>query len=84
MKKLFLAAAILTAAALTGCANDDILMKQDLSYMSRNEVVTAINDCEGSGTRANVVYTRAFWRGKMVPVPVDVQCTPMPAKRRVE
>lgn len=82
--KPLLAAAMLTAAALTGCASDEILMKQDLSYMSRNEVVNAINDCEGSGTRANVVYTRAFWRGKMVPVPVDVQCTPMPTKRRVE
>lgn len=69
MKRTIIAA--LLAASLAACAS-----QPDIDYMSRQEVSSAISDCENAGQRATVTYTKADWRGKKVVLPVDVQCAP--------
>lgn len=68
---------VTAVAALAGCSSPPpIVQDKELGYMSRQEVTAAIEECEGAGHRANVVYAKAQWRDKLVPVPVDVQCVP--------
>lgn len=74
--KTTLIAALLASAALAGCGNEPIVQDKEIGYMSRQEVSAGIEDCESAGQRATVVYAKASWRGKLVPVPVDVQCLP--------
>lgn len=74
--KTTLIAALLTAT-LAGCSSyAPIVQDKEIGYMSRQEVSAAIEDCESAGQRATVVYAKANWRDKLVPVPVDVQCLP--------
>ena len=69
--------ATLLAASLAGCSSyAPIVQDKEIGYMSRQEVSAAIEDCESAGQRATVVYAKAPWRDKLVPVPVDVQCLP--------
>lgn len=70
--------AALLCAAVAACVAP-IVQDKELGYMSREEVSAAIDECEGAGQRAAVVYARAQWRGKLVPVPIDVQCLPKTA-----
>lgn len=70
-----LAAALLVSSALSGCAAP-IVDDKEIGYMHRTEVSSAISDCESAGQRATVIYAKAAWRDRMVPVPVDVQCMP--------
>ncbi|MCB4349849.1 hypothetical protein LA345_39305 (plasmid) [Burkholderia vietnamiensis] len=69
-------AAMLACAALTACGHQPVVENNEIGYMSRQEVSAAIADCESAGQRASVIYAKADWRGKKVPVPVDVQCAP--------
>jgi hypothetical protein len=67
----------LLAALLSACGGPPaIVQDKEMGYMSRPEVSAAINECEGAGQRATVIYARANWRDKTIPVPVDVQCLP--------
>jgi len=68
--------ALFAAAALSACGSQRIVQDKEIGYMSRQEVSAAIEDCESAGQRATVVYAKAEWRDKLVPVPVDVQCLP--------
>ncbi|HEX7906798.1 MAG TPA: hypothetical protein VF534_01715 [Paraburkholderia sp.] len=74
--KTTLIAALLASAALSACGHAPIVQDKEIGYMSRQEVSAAIEDCESAGQRATVVYAKAEWRDKLVPVPVDVQCLP--------
>jgi hypothetical protein len=75
--KTTIIAALLVSATLAGCTSyAPIVQDKEIGYMSRQEVSAAIEDCESAGQRATVVYAKAAWRDKLVPVPVDVQCLP--------
>ena len=67
----------LLAGLLAACGSAPIVEDKEIGYMSRSEVSNAISECEGAGQRATVVYAKARWRDKLVPVPVDVQCLPV-------
>lgn len=66
------------ALSLAACATKQppIVQDNEIGYMTRQEVSAAIQDCENAEQRATVVYAKAQWRDKLVPVPVDVQCLP--------
>ena len=74
MKRTIIAA--LLAATLAACGSAPVVEDKEIGYMSRQEVSAAISDCENAGQRAALTYTKADWRGKKVPVVVDVQCAP--------
>lgn len=74
MKRTIIAAPL--AAMLAACGSAPVVEDKELGYMTRQEVSAAIADCENAGQRASVIYAKADWRGKKVPVPVDVQCAP--------
>ncbi|MEX3764497.1 hypothetical protein [Paraburkholderia phenoliruptrix] len=74
--KTTIIAALFATAALSACGSQRIVQDKEIGYMSRQEVSAAIEDCESAGQRATVVYAKAEWRDKLVPVPVDVQCLP--------
>ena len=44
--------------------------------LSRNEVIQAVTECEGSNLRAVVVTSKRLISGMMSDIPVDVQCYP--------
>jgi hypothetical protein len=73
--KTTIIAALLASAALSACTTP-VVEDKEIGYMSRQEVSEAITECEDAGQRAALTYTKADWRGKKVPVVVDVQCTP--------
>jgi hypothetical protein len=74
MKTIIISA--LLAGMLAACGSEPIVQDKEIGYMSRSEVSAAITECEGAAQRATVVYAKARWRDKLVPVPVDVQCLP--------
>jgi hypothetical protein len=78
MKTITLCALLAALLSACGTTSEPIVQNKEIAYMTRSEVSSAIQECEGAGQRATVVYTRADWRGKSVPVPVDVQCLPKP------
>lgn len=47
-----------------------------MTPMTRNEVITAINECESNGTRAVVINSRRKINGYSTEVVVDVTCAP--------
>jgi hypothetical protein len=64
---------------LTGCAADGtsmLLVDKEVSPMSRMQVITAINECESSNTRAMVITTNRKVNGHMIPSVVEVTCIP--------
>lgn len=81
MKKLF----FVVPLAIIGCASspqklgkqDQVLvMDTHVHAMSRNEVINAVTECEGSNLRASMVYAKRQINGKAVDIPVDVICAP--------
>lgn len=76
MKTTIIIVSTLLVGLLSACGSAPIVEDKEIGYMSRSEVSAAIAECEGAGQRATVVYAKANWRGKRVPVPVDVQCLP--------
>jgi hypothetical protein len=44
--------------------------------MSRNEIITAINECETNNTRAVMIYGKRKVNGHITDVVIDVSCAP--------
>lgn len=67
-------------ATLTACAGkpveQNLILDKDIQGMTRNEVITAINECEGNHTRAVVIYAKRKINGYTSDVVVDVTCAP--------
>jgi hypothetical protein len=75
---------------LVGCAsnppppqNDAISYKhqnldvdKNVQPLSRNEVITAINECEVNGTRAVMIYAKRKINGYSTDIVVEVTCAP--------
>ena len=72
--------AILLLLALTACSSSPptqkLIIDGEVQGMSRNEVITAINECEGNGTRAVMVYAKRKISGFTTDVVADVTCAP--------
>lgn len=68
-------------AWLTGCSTttsgaQDLVLDKSIQPMSRNEVVSAIGDCQGNGLRAVLMYGKRKVNGYTADVVIDVTCAP--------
>lgn len=53
-----------------------LLVEKELTQMSRNQVIMAVQECESSGLRPVVIMSRRKINGSLADVPVDVTCMP--------
>lgn len=78
--KTLLAAVLI--ATLTACASkpdtieQKLIIDKEIQGMSRNEVIVAIQECEASGTRAVMIYSKRKINGFTADVVADVSCAP--------
>lgn len=74
--------ATLLTLVLAACSSGPSYKKQDLiidkhvNAMSRNEVISAVQECEGNGLRASMIYAKRQVNGFSVDVVIDVMCAP--------
>ena len=68
---------------LTGCAStsttsgkQDLVLDKEVQPMSRNEVVSAIGDCQANNLRAVLMYGKRKVNGYTADVVIDVTCAP--------
>ena len=79
---------LLLAVLLAGCSSSSpsyvnanpppvqLVLDSKVHQMSRNEVLQATNECEGSGLRAVAIMTKRQVSGMMSDIIIDVQCMP--------
>lgn len=53
-----------------------LLVEKEVTQMSRNQVIMAVQECETSGLRPSVIMSRRKINGSLADVPVDVTCMP--------
>lgn len=75
--------ATLGVLTLVGCGSppptykeQNLIIDRNVPAMSRNEVINAISDCEGNGTRAVMIYGKRSINGYTADVVVDITCAP--------
>jgi protein involved in sex pheromone biosynthesis len=79
---LIVSLAVVVVAWLTGCASttttggQDLVLDKSIQPMSRNEVVSAIGDCQANNLRAVLMYGKRKVNGYTADVVIDVTCTP--------
>jgi hypothetical protein len=77
---LIVSLAVVVVAWLTGCANtsgkQDLVLDKNIQPMSRNEVVSAIGDCQANGLRAVLMYGKRKVNDYTADVVIDVTCAP--------
>jgi hypothetical protein len=72
---------------MTGCASatapwsldtpeQRMTVDKDIHAMSRNEVITAVQECESSGLRAVMVYAKRKINNHTTDIVADVTCAP--------
>ena len=68
---------------LVGCGSpppqyksQELIMDRQVHAMSRNEIITAVQECEGNGLRASMVYSKRIINGHAADIVVDVTCAP--------
>lgn len=77
-----LSIAVVLAAWLTGCSTtttggaQDLVLDKNIQPMSRNEVVSAIGDCQANNLRAVLMYGKRKVNGYTADVVIDVTCAP--------
>jgi protein involved in sex pheromone biosynthesis len=76
MKALTALAAIVLTACSSTPPQQTLIIDKEVQHMSRNEVITAINECEGNHTRAVMVYAKRKINGFTADVVVEVTCAP--------
>ena len=80
-------AIILGGATLAGCSlfnpdpfsklqNTTVHSDKDIPAMTRNEIINAVNECEGNGLRPVMVTARRKVNGFMSETVADVTCAP--------
>ena len=80
-------AIILGGVALTGCSlftpdpfsrlqNTTVHVDKDIPAMTRNEIINAVNECEGNGLRPVMITARRKVNGFMSETVADVTCAP--------
>jgi hypothetical protein len=84
MKKLLL---ILGGVTLTGCSlfnsdpfsklqNTTVHVDKDVPAMTRNEIINAVNECEGNGLRPVMITARRKVNGYLSEITAEVTCAP--------
>lgn len=84
MKKLLL---ILGGATLAGCSllnpdpfnklqNTTVHVDKDVPAMTRNEIINAVNECEGNGLRPVMITARRKVNGYLSEITAEVTCAP--------
>lgn len=79
MKKVV---ATICFASLAGCSSapeyrtQDLVIDRHIPAMSRNEVISAIQDCESNGLRAVMINGKRKINGYTADVVVDITCAP--------
>lgn len=70
-------------AWLSGCSTtsttsgaQDLVLDKSIQPMSRNEVVSAIGDCQANNLRAVLMYGKRKVNGYTADVVIDVTCAP--------
>jgi cellobiose-specific phosphotransferase system component IIB len=53
-----------------------VLVEKEVTQMSRNQVIMAVQECDSSGLRPVVIMSRRKINGYLSDVPVDVTCMP--------
>jgi hypothetical protein len=83
MKKLILIACGLLEACSSSpyvenskLPDTKVLVEKEVTQMSRNQVIIAVQECESSGLRPVMVMSRRKINGYLSDVPVDVTCSP--------
>lgn len=83
MKKLL----ILGVAVLSGCSlfkpdpfnnlqNTTVHVDKDIPAMTRNEIINAVNECEGNGLRPVMITARRKVNGYLSEITAEVTCAP--------
>ena len=67
---------VLTLSSCSGMHNQDIIIEKQVYMMSRQEVITAIEDCKTANLRPMLFYGRRLVMDKPIPFIVDVTCAP--------
>jgi hypothetical protein len=73
---------LLAICTLAGCSTIDdvpsqrLIVDKDVHGMSRNEVIYAIQECEGNRTRAVMIMAKRKIGGRITDVVADVTCAP--------
>ena len=77
---------LITCGLLTACSSPyvdnsklpdtTLLVDKELTQMSRNQVIIAVQECEASGLRPVMIMSRRKINGMLSDVPVDVTCSP--------
>jgi hypothetical protein len=78
---------IIGGVALTGCSlfnqdpfsklqNTTVHVDKDVPAMTRNEIINAVNECEGNGLRPVMITARRKVNGFMSETVADVTCAP--------
>jgi hypothetical protein len=82
MKKILLLTGLLGACSSSPYIDNSklpdttVLVEKELTQMSRNQVIIAVQECESSGLRPVMVMSRRKINGYLSDVPVDVTCSP--------
>jgi hypothetical protein len=82
MKKILLITGLLGACSSSPYVDNSklpdttLLVEKELTQMSRNQVIIAVQECESSGLRPVMVMSRRKINGYLSDVPVDVTCSP--------
>ena len=84
MKSLLL---VLSLAVLSGCSlfksdpfnnlqNTTVHVDKDIPAMTRNEIINAVNECEGNGLRPVMITARRKVNGYLSEITAEVTCAP--------
>ena len=74
---------LILAVALAGCASppvyktQEMIIDKEVHAMTRNEVITAIKECESMKTRPIMIFGKRNISGATKDVVVDVTCGPL-------
>lgn len=80
--------ALLPIVALVGCSstptttfpNQKLVIEGEINAMSRNEVISAIQDCQDNDLRPVLIHAKKKVEGRITDVVIDITCAPR--KRR--
>jgi hypothetical protein len=72
---------------ISGCASSnaskpptpfeqELILDKQIHSMSRNEVITAVRECESTGLRAVMMYGKRKVNGYSADIVIDVTCAP--------
>jgi len=80
---------ILPIVALAGCSststtttfpNQKLVIEGEVSSMSRNEVISAIQDCQDNDLRPVLIHAKKKVEGRITDVVIDITCAPRKRK----